>query len=480
MSGGTMAGMPSKRQRCYATGLLFLLLLQCMDVYPFSFSKEWSRRDVLQITSSAAAVLGSAAPFISPLAAAAKEESDNAVAPAAATAPYLMNEYYALEPTTAASYGRFFFPTLTPPFANRATYRYELGRDSWALEQLLTFANVTATIRTNVIRLQDGGLWVHSPQWPTGEFCHLLDELGPVRHVVLPCNAFEHKAPVVAFCKKYPDASVWISPGQYGPFGTCGLDTTDCNMGYKVDGVLTNGQKPPWLDELDFSTFYVNPPGNAGPVSEVAFFHRSSKTLVATDAVAFIPDGPAPNIFTTYFDDVVVADPTFWPRTVLQSVFLPLRTASRSANTNIPAGSSAETLDMDLDLYYPGFDAIRNRLIRAPILRGFTDARAPVETRAWIDTITSTASTTSTSSNDKSWKYDRIITCHFASPIAATPAMVRNTFSFLLEEESKNVRSEPPIACQDWELLNTLNDVISKNKLGAPASFDYTRGCLEE
>jgi hypothetical protein len=440
-----------------------------MAVYPLSFSKQWNRRDVLQITSSA--VLG--APFLSPnkVAATANDDSTNAAT------PYLMKEYYAQDPTTAASYGRFFFPTLTPPFANRATYRYELGRNAWALEQLLTFANVTATIRTNVIRLQDGGLWVHSPQWPTGEFCHLLDELGPVKHVVLPCNAFEHKAPVAAFCKRYPDASVWISPGQYGPFGSCGLDISDCNMGYKVDGVLTAGQSPPWLDELDYSTFYVSLPGNAGPVSEVAFFHRPSKTLVATDAVAFIPDGPAPNIFTTYFDNAVVAEPTFWPRTVLQSVFLPLRTASRSANTNINANANTNAIPAGnpetLDLYYPGFDAIRNRLIRAPILRGFNDARAPAETRAWIDTITIT----------NKWKYDRIITCHFASPIAATPEMVRNTFSFLEEEEgtsNKNVRSEPPIACQDWELLNTLNDVIAQNKLGAPASFDYTRGCLEE
>jgi hypothetical protein len=235
MIDGTMS-MPSKRQRCYRTGLLFLLVLQCMNVNPLSLSKEWSRRGVLQITSSA--VLG--APFLSPSRVAAASNDDSTTkATATAASPYIMKEYYAQEPTTAASYGRFFFPTLTPPFANRATYRYALGRNSWALEQLLTFANVTATIRTNVIRLQDGGLWVHSPQWPTGEFCHLLDELGPVRHVVLPCNAFEHKAPIAAFCKRYPEASVWISPGQYGPFGKCGLDLLDCKMGYKVDGVLT-------------------------------------------------------------------------------------------------------------------------------------------------------------------------------------------------------------------------------------------------
>ena len=85
--------------------------------------------------------------------------------------------------------GRLYFPTLTPPLFNRATYRYDLGRDCWALEQLLTFANVSATIRSTVVKLKDGTLWVNSPQWPTGELCALLDELGPVGHIVLPCNA---------------------------------------------------------------------------------------------------------------------------------------------------------------------------------------------------------------------------------------------------------------------------------------------------
>lgn len=71
---------------------------------------------------------------------------------------------------TRSEAGRQYFPPLTPPLTNRATYRYELGRDAWALEQLLVFANVSATVRTIVIRLKDGKLWVFSPQWPTGEF----------------------------------------------------------------------------------------------------------------------------------------------------------------------------------------------------------------------------------------------------------------------------------------------------------------------
>lgn len=251
--------------------------------------------------------------------------------------------------TTDPAAGRFYFPALTPPFANRATYRYTLGRDAWALEQLLTFANVTATIRCNVIKLKEtGGLWVHSPQWPTGEFCSLLDSIGaPVEHVVLPCNAFEHKAPMKAFTKKYPNAKVWVSPGQFGPLGSCGKTLSKCNMGYRVDGILGPGNPlPPWANEFDISTFYVEIPKNAGPVSEVSFCHRPTKTLVATDSVVYVPSGDAPDIFATYFDrETTIDDPTFWPRTVLQAVFLPLRTDEKGN--------------------YPGYDALKDRLVRA-------------------------------------------------------------------------------------------------------------------
>jgi Domain of unknown function (DUF4336) len=131
----------------------------------------------------------------------------NAAAPTSPSTsmPYLMKEYYDVNNIqTAPEAGRFLFPTILPPFTNRATYRYTLGRNAWALEQLLAFQNVTATIRCNFFQLQEtGGLWVHSPLYPTGEFCQLLDDIGhPVEHVVLPCNALEHKAPLKAFCQE--------------------------------------------------------------------------------------------------------------------------------------------------------------------------------------------------------------------------------------------------------------------------------------
>lgn len=117
----------------------------------------------------------------------------------AAAQPRLSYDYFSA-PTTRKESGQVAFPAITPPFFHRATHHYELGQEAWAFEHLLAFANVTATIRSNVIKLRStGGLWVHSPVYPTNELVSLLQDLNaPVEHIVLPCNAFEHKAPIEA------------------------------------------------------------------------------------------------------------------------------------------------------------------------------------------------------------------------------------------------------------------------------------------
>lgn len=389
-----------------------------------------SRREVLAVTGIASASIFATSELAS--------ASDIVANPKTFT-PKLVE---ALEVATNPTAGQFCFPALTPPFNKRATYRYTLGRNAWAFEQLLTFSNVTATIRSNVIKLESGGLWVNSPQFPTGELCALLDDLNdPVEHIVLPCNAFEHKAPMKPFTRRYPDAKVWVSPGQYGVLGTCGKSLEErWNMGYRVDGIL-GSDVPSWIDEFDIATLYVDLPKNSGPTSEVAFCHRPTRTLVATDSVIFVNDA-APDIFKTYFEESTVGDETFWPRTVLQAVFLPLR--------------------QDDNNMYPGYESIKNRLVRAPILRALVDARAPNEVKSWIETQTT-------------WDFDRIITSHFASPIAATPDNFRSAFDFLFEEEEKNIDSS--IKCQDWNLLDSINQFVAKTNAGAPATFDFTRGC---
>jgi hypothetical protein len=252
-------------------------------------------------------------------------------------------------------------------------------------------------------------------------------------------------------------------------------------MKYRVDGILpvqTQSTKatskprnmyPSWKDTFDMATLCVELPANAGPVSEVAFVHKATNTLVVTDAVICVPDVsadvskvtespptfPLQPIFSTYdkFDESTLNNPTFWARTVLQAVFLPLRVESNDPEKEV----------------YPGFEAIKNRLVRAPILRSFDDARAPDSVREWVKDIASLQ------------RFDRIITGHFASPINAGPKLFTEAFAYLDGDAStEKLRSTlPPIACKDWSTLNSLNDVIDNNKLGAPVVYDFWRGCIE-
>lgn len=171
-------------------------------------------------------------------------------------------------------------------------------------------------------------------------------------------------------------------------------------------------------------------------------------------------------------------------RSVLQAVFLPLRFDETS-----PSG-------------YPGYEAVKGRLLRAPILRAFADARAPKEVRDWVQSIGAMA------------PFDRILTSHFASPIKATPAeyasaleatcertllrtlggaldepralvllMDRSVPSSILARYTaafdylQGPTTEPPIGCADWQLLDGLNDLIGTQKLGAPVVYDFKQGC---
>ena len=98
------------------------------------------------------------------------------------------------------------------------------------------------------------------------------------------------------------------------------------------------------------------------------------------------------------------------------------------------------------------------RVLRAPILRAFADARAPDEVRSWVRSIASMG------------KFDRILTAHFASPIRAAPADFAGAFGYL-----DGVQAD--IACEDWSLLDGLNGVIEQNKLGAPVVYEFKKGC---
>jgi len=74
--------------------------------------------------------------------------------------------------------------------------------------------------------------------------------------------------------------------------------------------------------------------------------------------------------------------------------------------------------------------------------------------------------------------FDRILTCHFASPIKSTPDEFVSAYSYLFTDGMKrSIVDGPSIACKDWEVLDGLNKVIDENNLGAKVIFDYKAAC---
>ncbi len=131
-------------------------------------------------------------------------------------------------------------------------------------------------IRMTVLRLRDGGLWLHSPVRHTPALQAAVTALGPIRHLVAPDTA--HWTHVSPWRKAVPEAKLWTAPGVLDRARGQGVE-----LG--LAGVLDEPAPPDWEGELEHAVF-------RGPgFTEVAFHHHPSRTLVLTDIVqAMEPD----------------------------------------------------------------------------------------------------------------------------------------------------------------------------------------------
>jgi Domain of unknown function (DUF4336) len=126
------------------------------------------------------------------------------------------------------------------------------------------------TTRMTVVRLSDGGLFLHSPIKFDGKLAAALQKLGAVSHLVSP-NQF-HYAHIGEWEKAFPDAISWASPRVRARARARHIDVRFARD-LKAD--------PPveWSREVDQTLF----PG--GYFKEFIFFHKASKTLILTDAI---------------------------------------------------------------------------------------------------------------------------------------------------------------------------------------------------
>lgn len=126
--------------------------------------------------------------------------------------------------------------------------------------------------RMTVVRLPDGGLFVHSPIRLTEELRRRLDAQGPVRSIVAPARF--HVEHVGEFAAGYPEARVYGVPALEGKLKQ-----------HRFGGAL--GDDPPagWAGALEQAAFR-----GSRLYDEVDFFHPPSRTLILTDLCFNIPE----------------------------------------------------------------------------------------------------------------------------------------------------------------------------------------------
>ena len=122
-------------------------------------------------------------------------------------------------------------------------------------------------IRSVIVRLGDGSLFVDSPVQLTDEVRGELDPLGPVRHIVSPNKL--HHLHMGEWAAAYPDAQLHASPKLPAKRPDLSFATT-----------LGDAPCEAWASDLDQCLF-------RGSVfmAEVVFFHRASATLILGDMI---------------------------------------------------------------------------------------------------------------------------------------------------------------------------------------------------
>ena len=138
--------------------------------------------------------------------------------------------------------------------------------DVWVEPRLAKFWGVETGTRMTLVRLENGGLFVHSPVALDAETRREVDALGTVRAVVSP-SVFHHLH-VGDWLAAYPNAVYAACPG---------LEWKRPDLPFTC--VLGDQPHPAWARELEQVYF------SARRENEVVFFHTRTRTMICCDAL---------------------------------------------------------------------------------------------------------------------------------------------------------------------------------------------------
>ncbi|MCB1480250.1 MAG: DUF4336 domain-containing protein [Rhodobiaceae bacterium] len=137
------------------------------------------------------------------------------------------------------------------------------------MDYLLVFS-LPFTTRMTVIRLPDGGLWLHSPTPLDDGLRAEIDALGPVAHIVAPNRI--HYWWAGDWKKAYPQARSYAAP-------KVAQEAAKAGRFADFDEELTGTAPAAWAGTISQLV------AHGSYLSEAVFFHRASRTLVLTDLI---------------------------------------------------------------------------------------------------------------------------------------------------------------------------------------------------
>ncbi len=140
-----------------------------------------------------------------------------------------------------------------------------LDRDLYSLDHPLRVGGLELGARTSLVRLADGGLFVHSPGTLGTGVRAEIEKLGPVRALVAP-NRLHHRF-LAENAAAFPEARVFGAPG-----------VAQKQPGVRFDATLCDDAPPLWAGQLEQHVVRGVP-----SIEEVVFFHARSRTLLSTD-----------------------------------------------------------------------------------------------------------------------------------------------------------------------------------------------------
>jgi hypothetical protein len=315
-----------------------------------------------------------------------------------------------------------------------------------------------------------------------------LDEYGPVRYIILPSVAVEHKVLAGPFARTFREAEFYVTDKQYSfpinlPDATLGLPPWTKFLPASSSGQGVDDGPPLWGGEFEHEVLTVKP-GVGSMYQDAAFFHKPSKTLLLCDAI-FATTSDPPEILTSdpeyvnallfhardsptdIVDDTPEARSKGWRRIVLLfSFFFP----TKSANVDLGlrpllklqpsyklgwAGwmpVSWKSPEAELEAF--GAWSANGKPVLYPILQILLSrGNSGEDTQQWVDKV-------------KGWNFERVIPAHLDAPLAIGPKEFAAAFEFI-----RKGRNEVRFCDEDVAFLRAaeegfLNFSVYKSNLG--------------